>query len=333
MRKVTLQRVKKAIKRRVRLYHPSHLVWNADQRLRKYQMKFLASPLVEKIKRDLALPPSHNGPCLITLTFGSRQFGNRDNLLPQFLQSFLSMTDDPSRAEILIKIDDNDDLLFFHKLKKKYQNTLRLRFIVTPQGRGYHDIFIWHADLFRMRHPTTRALFILSEDAEFCHKHWDKDLFSAVKDLEHNYFLATPCSLEETTRIIGPNPATPIPIYWVAGTDFPIIGVDILKCSEMVASKYPGWRCTGNTYSVEGFSADLIRRVWEKYRVNLHIRIPEFALRRGITSWTDNPERSKTRTDSLIKFFSPETQSVREEMADVIRLQYLQSKQLQLKDS
>ncbi len=304
---------------KARRFRVSDVFWSLDQTWRKFRMSLISKKTLEGITQRLskgsrALAES----CLISITFGSRQFGNRDNLLEKLLiKSFLSMTEHPEKIEMLIKIDTDDDLLFFDRIHRQYRGRINLRFFVSERGRGYRDIHKWHSSLFKFRSPNSRFLIIFSEDAEFCYKNWDTALLSQIDPIPHNFFVGTLVPLEETIKIHGPNPVSP-PLYWIGGADFPVIGTDIPKYSEQITRKYRDWTPLGNTFSVEAFAADLVRRAWQLHHLNIHLQTPMFAKRRGVFCWTANEDRKNARTESLMKFFEKETQKVRDEIAGLI---------------
>lgn len=314
-----LKKIKRKIYRKV-----FDRVWNINQRLRRSRLASTPKGKLGEIIRQLTIPDVQfkDAKPLITVSFGSRQLGNRDNLLENFCKSFLKMTQNPSLIEIILKIDDDDDLIFFSDIKKKFGNKINIRFVVSPRGRGYADMHIWHADAFKRRSPSSLALFILTEDVEFCFKNWDTKLIAMIKARPDNFFIATPCPLEEAIRLIGPNPVKPVPVYWLVGAEFPVIGMDLLKCTQKVAEKHPGCTCYGDLFLIDSFSGDLLKGLWEKYEVNLDMEIPEFAVRKGVFSWTDSKERSDVRNNTLLEFFKEKSQKIRDEMVDLIYREY-----------
>jgi|GEM_PF-5970392 len=313
------QRVKRALKRRWRQYNPGFAVWFVRQKYFKWRIRRLSPARRAQLLRTLPEPVMNVGDaCAITVTFGSRQLGNRDNLLDVFLNTFSKMTEDTRRVEIFIKVDLDDDLLFFSRIKDKYAAKVNVRFFSSEQGRGYADMHIWHSTLIKKRSPSSRALLILSEDAKFIYRHWDKELMARMDAMPNGYFIGTPCSLEEAITIMGPNPTTPVPVYWVRGDDYPILSFPLLEATGRVAAKYPEWTCLGNLFNVDGFPGDILRSLWLRHHINCHMQIPQFFRRQGVFSWTDSPTRSKLRNDTLLKFFLKENQAVRDEMADAI---------------
>ncbi len=313
-----LERVKKALKRRLKYWTLDYVIWVCSQRYRQWRMRFLSPVQREHILKTLPEQVMPGDMCAITATFGARQLGNRDNLIEVFLNTFLQMTEDPRRVEIFIKVDLDDDLLFFDRMKQKYGKRINLRFFPSERGGGYADMHIWHSTLIQRRSPSSRALLILSEDAKFIYKHWDKELIARMDAMPHSYFIGTPCSLEEAMMTCGPNPVHPVPVYWIRGDDYPVLSIPLLNATGRVARQHPGWTCMGNLLLVDGFSGDILKSLWLRRKVNCHMRIPQFFQRQGVFAWSESPQRSQLRTQTLLKFFLKANQVVRDEMADAI---------------
>ncbi len=319
MNKALIQKIMRAIKRRLKKIHPSNLWWILNQKYRCCRMSSLNHKYVQHILQELPKATiNREHECKITVTFGSRQFGNRDNLLTKFFTTFLAMTENAYHFEFLIKVDFDDDLFFFYKTKKRFEKRINLRFFPSERGRGYADMHIWHSTLIKNRNPASRALLILSEDAEFTYKHWDRKLLECMDSIPHNYFIGTPCTLEQAITIMGPNPTIPEPVYWVRGDDYPILSFKLLEATERVARKYSGWTCLGNLFNVDGFPGDILRSLWLRHKINCHMQIPLFFQRRGVFCWSENPKRAQVRSETLLQFFKKEHQAVRDEMADAI---------------
>lgn len=295
--------------------------WLIDQYQRRLRMRRLTPQQILELRRVLMEKGGRPRPeCLITITFGSRQFGNRDNRMVDFLNSVVATTEDTRRVEILLKIDEDDDLLFFRNIQRTYQSKLVLRFLVNERGRGYADMHKYHTSLLKLRSPSSRMLYILTEDAVLTVPRWDTQLLELTAHRADNFFIATPATFAETISIMGPNPVKPVPVYWVRGDDFPIIGMRLLDCTARVVAMHPGWTCLGNLFNVDGFSGDILRRLWELHRMNLHIPVPQFAQRTGVYNWAASPERNSLRTETLLDFFKEPNQKIRDEMVEAIAL-------------
>ena len=314
-----IEKVRKALKRRLKYWTWTQVIWLCQQEYFRWRMRYMNPKQRNRTLQSLSKKiVQAEGKCALTVTFGARYFGNRDNLLENFINSFLKMTEDYLRVEILIKVDLDDNLLFFHRIKEKYGSKINLCFFPSERGGGYADMHIWHTTLMKHRTHSSKALVILTEDAEFVFKHWDRNLMDLIDALPHPYFIGAPCSLEETISILGPNPVIPVPIYWIRGDDYPVVSFQLLEVTGRVAQQYPGWTAMGNLLLVDGFSGDLLRSMWLRHKVNSHFEFPQLFQRLGIFSWSESPQRAKLRNDSLIKFFLKENQAVRDEMADAI---------------
>lgn len=293
--------------------------WSVDQWSRRGRIRRMSPAHLQELKEELMRDHTQQSPgCLITMTLGSRQLGHRDNRLEEFLQSFLRMTEQPERVEILLKVDDDDDLLYFRSIKRRYHSTIDLRFLVSARGRGYADGHLFHEALLQLRNPGSRFCILQSEDAEFTLPGWDSMLLSHIPQDEHHCFIGTDCSFEEAIAILGPFPVEPVPVYWVRGSLFPVIGFGLLNCTRAVARKYPGWTCLGNSMAAHMFVGDVLRRLWERHQLKLHVQTPLFVRERGVIGWYGNPERHDLRTEVNTHFFLAEHQRIRDEMADAI---------------
>jgi len=254
----------------------------------------------------------------VTITFGSRDFGNPDNNLTLFLDSFLEFTHRPDRFEILVKVDDDDNLPFFYDIKKRYSARVNLRFFASDRGRGYEDMHLWHQSLIKHRTPSARVHFILTDDAVFEFKDWDEKLASILERRKDTYFIGTACSLEEATTTFGPNPVNP-PVYWIRGDDYPIYGFDLLDSAAKVAANFPEWTEFGNLQLVDQYAGALLDTAWKNFGVDLHEQIDLYAARRGGNfCWSENPKRAEIRSRTLTEFFSHESEVIREKIVQQI---------------
>jgi hypothetical protein len=296
----------------------SDLFWLIHQWWRRFLLSLSSADKIQWIKSTLSEKLYADGS-IVTVTFGSLKFGNRDNKLTLFLDSFLNFTHCPNRIEILIKVDDNDDLLFFYDIKCRYSDRVNLRFFSSPRGRGYEDMHIWHHDLIKHRNSAARLHFILTDDAVFEFKNWDDKLVSLLERRRDTYFIGTACSLEEATSFYGPNPVTPVPVYWIRGDDYPIYGFDLLCSAAKMATTFPGWNEFGNLQLVDQYAGSLLKIAWEKFGVNLHEQIDLYAARRGGNeSWQTNPKRWEIRTRTLNKFHNAESEMQRQKIVQEI---------------
>ncbi len=255
----------------------------------------------------------------MTITMCSRIFGNSDHNLSLFLDSFIEFTHYPDRVEILIKVDDDDDLPFFYDIKRRYSARVNLRIFPGARGIGYAGMHLWHHNLIKNRNPNAKLDFILTDDAAFEFKHWDDQLVSLLERREDTYFIGTACSLDEAITFVGPNPVTPVPVYWIHGDDYPIFGFDLLNSAAKVAATFPNWTEFGNLFAIDQYAGALLKTAWKKFGVNLHEQIDLYAARKGGNfCWTANPKRSELRTRTLTEYFSHENEMRREKIVQQI---------------
>jgi len=290
------------------------LMWFVSQNLKMMTFKRKKSAEIDKIIINLSNKNYSDGSTIV-ITFGSRWIGNPDNQLSGFMDSYLATTRVPSRAELLIKIDHDDYLIYFAEIKEKYGQQLNIRFFTTPRGRGYEDMHIWHRDLIQHRNPSAKVHYILTDDAKFEQKFWDDELVSILGRRKDTFFIGTACTLNEAITYYGPNPVEPVPIYWIRGDDYPIYGLDLLQSIARKSVEFHGWTEFGNLQLVDQYAGALLEVAWKQCGTNLHEQINLYATRRGGKfCWSQSPVREEIRTRTLTKFFNEESKNQRYEI-------------------
>jgi len=300
------------------LQNAMDLKWVVNQKLRKMALKAKTSTELDALRFNLGKKNYTDGS-VIVITFGSRWFGNPDNELSDFMETYLATTRVPSRAELLIKIDDDDDLTYFAEIKEKYGQHVNIRFISTPRGRGYEDMHIWHHDLVRYRNPAAKVHYILTDDAKFERRCWDDELMSILDRRKDTFFIGTACTLDEATTYYGPNPVEPVPVYWIRGDDYPIYGFDLLESIARKSKEFPGWTEFGNLQLVDQYAGALLEVAWKQFGANLHEQINLYAARRGGKfCWSHSPVRAEIRTRTLTNFFNEVSKNQRYEIVQQV---------------
>ena len=307
-----LRRIKRTIIKYKRL---SNIKYQLNDVLHRQMAKFRN----KRFRNSFKIQTNESSAPKFSVTFGTRFLGNRDHALGDFFKSFLENTEIPDDFEFLIKIDDDDDLGYFWRTRNKYKN-LNIHFLISGRGNGYGDMHIWHDGLTKVRHKSSEFHIILTDDVRFIVKFWDKDLRNRIakKNSSSGIILATPSTYEETVSICGPNPTTPVPIYWVQGTDFPIISFKFMSIIEKELFENPikNWTLYGNTFNIDSYFGDLLRQMPEDSARECHLQIPLYFQRTGITSWTNNiwPGEAKKgilRNSTLLAFQLSENELIR----------------------
>ena len=96
-------------------------LWYIDQCFRRIRLRFTSIEKLGGIKEELIKDERSTWPKSdISLTLPARRLRFGDIALTEFLESLLNMTKNIEKIEVLLKIDTDDDLIFFYKIKKKY---------------------------------------------------------------------------------------------------------------------------------------------------------------------------------------------------------------------
>ena len=104
------------------------LLWITSQHLKKQRLKLSSKSRLDYLRFELERA-KYSRNCIVTIPFGSFHLGNRDPLLHQLFESFVTYTRDPTAFEFLIKLDENDDYLYYYKVMKKFENNVKMRFV------------------------------------------------------------------------------------------------------------------------------------------------------------------------------------------------------------
>lgn len=256
---------------------------------------------------------------IFVFTFGSRLLGNRDNILDKVFESFLENTFNTKMFEFRIKVDNDDNLKYFLSLSKKYRK-IQMAFYATPRGNGYADMHLWHNHLFEQRSNSVKYHIIITDDALFSEKNWDIDLFNRIliKENETPYWIGMPNKFEEAIKVMGPNPVTPTPVYWIAGTDFPILSVALMLKIKEFTQKLSDkkWTPYGNLFNIDSYFGDILKHMRSDNAKICHLEVGNYFTRTGVTSWSSyiwpgESYKGQLRTKTLSEFFSFSSQSTR----------------------
>ena len=267
---------------------------------------------------------------IFVFTFGSRIVDNRDNILDKVFASFLENTNDINLFEFRIKVDDDDNLMYFAKLEKKYAK-IQMSFHATPRGNGYADMHLWHNQLFEKRSNSVKYHIIITDDALFSVKNWDVDLLEriALKETITKYWIGMPNRLEDAIKVMGPNPVTPTPVFWIAGTDFPILSAALMYKIKEFTRKLPdkSWTPYGNLFNIDSYFGDILKNMSVDKAKVCHLEVGNYFKRLGVTSWTGyiwpgESYKGKLRTKTLSAFFDSGNQDIRNRLSSYIETSY-----------
>ena len=236
---------------------PGDIVWNIDQQVRVLKLSMTTSSRKERLRQYLV---GHIGivdtsRIYFTLTSVSRKMGNRDNHIKNMLTSFHERTTNVGNFEILIKIDSDDDLGFYVKVKKKFQG-LNIRFFVTPRGAGYSDLHLSYSFLLDQMQSTSLAWLNVTDDVLFCRNGWDSHVFSLID--EEIPFIVGSQPADRVTKLNGPHPLDPFGRYSYESENYPILSRSVLEGLRIGVPDIKGWTLLGDRFCIDTFVSDLI---------------------------------------------------------------------------
>jgi len=291
--------------------------WKFDQLYKKLRLNCYSQEKLEKIKQSLQQYNFSHSPT-ITITFSSRHLGNRDNLIENFFHTILAQTYNLMDIEILIWVDDDDDLIYYHQLKTEYQDLIPLRFVVGDRGNGYGDLMRFNTELYKLRRETSTLWLGVSEDAIITLKNWDVAIQSIFKESDENQCIGAQISFQKTIEKQGPFYNYPTPIYQYGAECYPVARIALIESIEKAIEYYDGWTPLGSVVGTDAFLADILRHMWERHNINMHVQLPSFIKRSGGQAWVNNQKRIEIHYQAVNKFMSEETQIRHNEIVDYL---------------
>ncbi|MHB1218454.1 MAG: hypothetical protein ACYC1L_09700 [Alphaproteobacteria bacterium] len=83
---------------------------------------------------------------------------------------------DPSRIEVLVKIDDEDEAMQAFVAAQAGRWRFSFRHISTPRGEGYFGLWSAYNDLLKICHPDAYFVSLINDEVLFQTPHWDDAL-------------------------------------------------------------------------------------------------------------------------------------------------------------
>lgn len=293
---------------------PGEVIWFIDRTTRKMKLSLTSADRKLQLTRLLAeANPKIAEPALVTITIPSRKVGNRDTRLGVLLDSFVKMTDHPERFEILIKIDSDDDLAFFYRIKKRYSN-LNLRFFAGPRERGYANLTLFHSQLVDQASPASKVWLCTWDDYFFTRKGWDLDVYDLIDRVP--FFIAghTPF---ETVISLMPLPTKPEPVYAYQCETNPLISFNLIRALRTASEGLEGWSPLGDLYTVDGFFGAVVHLFQEVCGIKVYHEIGDYmASGPRLITWTTNPERVALYYHAHNRFFEQSQVDIRSRVVE-----------------
>lgn len=256
---------------------------------------------------------------MITILLASRSGGNSRL---EYLLSSLQNASCVDNYEVLIKFDDDDPDLDRLKsvvgsAREKGREKISLdtgeseghasgqniRYIVTPRGLGYGDLHKAYLDLLVIASPKTDMYWVLSDDVLIQGALWDKYLMNATKSYADGIYVICPMFLQNYNSLSDR---------------------DALE----ICDNYPVWSAKlvaamggfGYTFSTDGWTNILLRKIFLLYGIDRRIHIPQINLWRR-TCEADGPGSERyegIRKQTIDILLSPQVQILLEGQARAI---------------
>jgi hypothetical protein len=247
----------------------------------------------------------------------SRRLGNRDSNLCQMLLGLLATARDPSRIEVLIKIDLDDDLIHYLRLKRMFRDRLALRIIASPRGRGAADMHRYYAELLEHSSSCSRVWLGATDDGIFVMTGWDTELQDAARQHPQGLFIGGELPFEKVISMEGPLPArdAPIPLYQYCTNNFWFCGVPLLRVCARTVQGVRDWTPFGSSLCVDSFFSALTATIWEEHGISIYVQRGRIMERKGVVSFLFDPARNAARTAGIVGLMSPQHREVRKRIA------------------
>ena len=247
-----------------RIFHKTvaeHYQNHLNQSFKKFaQMSLQARQQIMSDLETFSLPSSVN--IKISLIGASRRKNNPNNRMDKFFKSLLQQTADISTVEVLVRIDNDDDLLFFHDMWSTYGSRVRIRFVMNETVRGYENLFKLVSELLDYLSDSSEIVFGFADDCLITRPNWDLDFIKISLRYQDNIFFIN--TLRDFT-ISYANKEMFFWLLWQHGPPslFSAVGRRVLEITKSVALKYPGWTAYGNTVMCDSFFEALQLYIWE----------------------------------------------------------------------
>ena len=293
----------------------SYIAFDFKEHLVSYFRKhFRKATLDDSIIADLVNWPDHEN-CDVFVTMPVRKLGNYHCYFEECLNDLKRLTQNPSRVVIYVMVDQDDDLLYFLRLKKKFASSLRVRYFINPQREGYSGGHVLHSMMISESSNNYNIWVVGASDMQPACQGWDEVLIKAVSSVAHTCIIGGGPE-HWAGAIHGPNPDGSRPTYWVGTDDFIFASKPTMDSLISFTENIEGWFTVGDTWHIDGFFADLVRHMIERGFPQYFVATQPLFIERDPGGWQGVAHREKTRQETLQAFFLPDHQKMHAKLAD-----------------
>ncbi len=107
---------------------------------------------------------------------------NRPDNFTSYMENLVASADDPSRIEVVVKIDDTDAPMnvLLPQLVEKYRDVITLKYISTPLVGGFFELWRSMNDMLKVCHPHAYFLWNMNDEMAVLNAGWDTALAKYV---------------------------------------------------------------------------------------------------------------------------------------------------------
>lgn len=292
--------------------------------IKRYQK--LSPTEKEAIHRDLSrfsLDNKDGG--IISFVGASRRNHNPNNRLDEFLCSLIEKTKIISSVEVLVRIDDTDDLLYYQQIKKRFGQRIRLRFLIGKSDpKGYQKLHIFVSELLNYLSDTAEIVVGFADDCIIDLENWDLFFYNVLLNYTDNIFFIN------TTRDFSISYLNKNVLFWLMWQQgppslFTALGRRVLEITDRIAKKHPGWSAFGNSVMCDSFIEALQFYLWEMTGVKRAPALPNAIRIQAELTIAPHKEgglfsESPVALRGYKEFLKNSTQTVIKEMAEEIAM-------------
>jgi hypothetical protein len=199
----------------------------------------------------------------ISMVGASRRINNPNHRLSHLIQSIIDTADNPAELELILRIDDDDDLLYFRRVQVRYGSQLCIRFVVGGRKAGFLGLHSLVLETLAHIAPRSNIVFGVADDCLLMRDGWDRDFVRGQELYSDNIMFI---NTGRDALLVYENEDTFFKHLWDYGPPAMswAVGKQVLKTTAKIALKHEGWNAFGHNMLVDSFLETLQFYLWQK---------------------------------------------------------------------
>lgn len=249
--------------------------------------------------RELAGQRNDSAP--LTVICLSKYLGNRDHQLDRMLRSLFRTAHDPTRLDVLVRIDLDDDAEHFLRLQQAHPS---VRFIAGGSygPRAFHRLY---QNLFTRIGMSSKVVMSATDDGVFTYRGWD----SRLLELD-GMFLGGELPFDKVTTRTFMTLTSP-GVYAYDANNYWFLSTKLLDKLSCLTDDDPTFTAFGESMAVDSWFSALVATAWEEFGENIYVQLPRIAERKGVVAWHRNPATRELRQKALESLMGEPNRQVR----------------------